>query len=356
MTILFYEDFENEEEISENWARSGKDGEAGVTTEQVRCGSQAYKFSLTSYNEKDYREELEMRSRFNDGSNHFTIGKEYWVGFSFFVADGFHPQTECGSFIMHHQYHAAPDKPPICDPEEKWRNPVLTLQTGRNGLRNVIRSDPRQCTPKGDYAKTSVVEYGHIQTGRWVDYVINMKWSYGDDGFTKIWRDGVLMTDDVGGNCFNDVRGPYMKIGIYGWLDHEQNVTMYYDELRIGDHNSSYDEVKPGAEEPVPVPVDPPYPIPPEPEPEPCEFVIGDLIEDVMTRDRGVIYEIESPVATEWGLHCDMVRGGQRVILSGDARFISHPEPEPEPEIDVIALLLGIVATITFIIIPALEE
>ena len=36
-----------------------------------------------------------------------------------------------------------------------------------------------------------------------------------------------------------------MKIGIYSQLDQNQTMTIYYDELRIGDSNSSYSEVAP---------------------------------------------------------------------------------------------------------------
>jgi hypothetical protein len=37
-----------------------------------------------------------------------------------------------------------------------------------------------------------------------------------------------------------------VKIGIYTILDQDQTMTIYYDELRIGDSNSSYSEVAPG--------------------------------------------------------------------------------------------------------------
>ena len=36
-----------------------------------------------------------------------------------------------------------------------------------------------------------------------------------------------------------------MKIGIYGSLDQDQTMAVYYDELRIGDSSSSYSEVAP---------------------------------------------------------------------------------------------------------------
>jgi hypothetical protein len=246
--ILFYEDFEDAQKISDDWDRDGFDGSAGLTTEQIRYGSKSYKFSLTRYDSGDFREELVLRAPFNPANNSifFTIGHEYWIGFSFFLADGFHSQVSGGSYIMHHQYHGVPDSPPTCDPKEDYRNPVVTIQTSYDELRNAIRADSRQRTPRGDYQKCASYNYGPPLIGQWIDFVINIKWSYGADGFLKTWKNGELVTNDTGGNCFNDVKGPYMKIGIYAFLDQDQTITIYYDELRIGDNNSSYSEVAPG--------------------------------------------------------------------------------------------------------------
>ena len=74
-----------------------------------------------------------------------------------------------------------------------------------------------------------------------------VKWNYEDDGdgFLKIWKNGAKVTDMVGPTCFNDVGGPYLQMGIYARIDIGQTVIIYYDELRIGDSNSSYSEVAP---------------------------------------------------------------------------------------------------------------
>ena len=39
--------------------------------------------------------------------------------------------------------------------------------------------------------------------------------------------------------------GPFLKFGIYGVTD--EPLILYYDEIRIGDSNSSYNEVTPGS-------------------------------------------------------------------------------------------------------------
>lgn len=240
--ILFYEDFEDGLGLGKEWIRSGGHGSQGLTTEQVRHGSKSYKFSLTRYDSGDHREELGLRAGFNNDSFCFTIGNEYWIGFSFFLADGYYSND----WAIHHQYHGAPDAPPTCDPQEPYRNPMLSIQSKKGELIAISKWDSRQCTPYHDYEGGSRPNWGALVTGQWLDFVINVKWSFGADGFLKIWKNGVLVTDLTGGNCFNDNKGPYIQIGIYGSLDQDQTMTIYYDELRIGDSSSSYSEVAPG--------------------------------------------------------------------------------------------------------------
>ena len=244
--ILFYEDFEDALKIPDEWVKDGKHGSRGLTTEQIRYGSKSYKFSLTRYDSGDYREELCLRAGFNNGSFHFTIGDEYWVGFSIFLASDYHSPSGYGG-IIHHQYHGQPDRPPTCDPNEDWRHPVVAIIAKQDKWHYASRSDSSQRTPNGEYDETHFLYYGAFSTGQWDDFVINVKWGYGGNGFTKVWKNGVLEIDLTGGNCFNDDIGPYLKIGIYSHsLDQDQTATIYYDELRIGDSGSSYSEVAPG--------------------------------------------------------------------------------------------------------------
>jgi hypothetical protein len=244
--ILFYEDFEDPLDFGKDWALGRCDGSHGLTTEQVRYGSKSYKFSLTHYDSGDYKEGLQPVG-FNNGDWHFTIGSEYWTGFSLFLADGYHSPAGGDGGIIHHQYHGHPDNPPTCDPEEPWRTPIQIIKTRQGNWASWIRYDPLQRTPLGGGHTTTFYDYPPFSTGQWVDFVINVKWSYNDDGFLKVWKDGVLVTDYTGGTCYNDDKGPYLWIGIYSHsLDQDQTITIYYDELRIGDSNSSYSEVAPG--------------------------------------------------------------------------------------------------------------
>ena len=239
--ILFYEDFEDALDFANTWTIAGAHGSQELTTEQIRSGSKAYKFSLTRYNSGDYREELHY-------GTHFTIGNEYWIGFSIFLASGYHSPSVSGIWILHHQYHGVPDDPPTCDPQEPFRNPCFGLYTRAGDWEPTIRSDSRQCTPDPvNYTGTFFGNCGAFSTGQWIDFVINVKWSYGASGFLKLWKNGVVVVNDTGENCFNDDKGPYINMGVYSRvLDQDQTITIYYDELRIGDSSSSYAEVAPG--------------------------------------------------------------------------------------------------------------
>ena len=250
-TILFYEDFEAALDFANDWKLSGEHGSHELTVEQVRYGTQAYKFSLTRHDAEDYREELTLISKFNAGNYNFSVGSEYWIGFSIFLANGY--QSPSAGGIVHQQYHGQPDHPPTCDPTEDWRHPNISIIGGKVGeWYFVSRSDSAQCTPNGSYDETHFIYYGAFLTGQWVDYVINVKWDYGGNGFIKVWKNGVLKINLANaGTCFNDDNGPYLKIGIYSHsLDQDQTITIYYDELRIGDSNSSYSEVAPGGDPP----------------------------------------------------------------------------------------------------------
>ena len=251
--ILFYEDFEDalKTDPPRDWCYSTRGiGSQGLTTDQVRAGSSAYRFSVTGAETPGtyVRQNLALYNTFNNGSCRFTIGGEYWVGFSIFLAEGYHTPTEhdgCWGPV-HQDFHGTPDRPPTCDPDEPYRHAPFQLEPWDMKWRSISRYSSHQCNELGDYEGVDSQYHGDLSIGCWTDFVYNFKWSYGGDGFFRIWKDGVLISNRTGGNCFNDDRGPYKKIGIYGDIDQGQEMTIYYDEVRIGDSDSSYAEVAPG--------------------------------------------------------------------------------------------------------------
>jgi hypothetical protein len=94
-------------------------------------------------------------------------------------------------------------------------------------------------------------DLGVYDKNRWTDWVLHIKFSPSSDGLVEIWKNGQKILTTTGKNTYNDVVGNYFKIGIYkyGWADgyfsNTVSRTLYYDEIRIGDENSSYSEVAP---------------------------------------------------------------------------------------------------------------
>jgi hypothetical protein len=85
--------------------------------------------------------------------------------------------------------------------------------------------------------------------GKWVDIIVNAKWTANTDGFIKIWtRAGgdqgkwELKVDHKGRSQANGGNGPYFKFGIYAG----STSVIYTDEYRLGDETSSFEEVAPG--------------------------------------------------------------------------------------------------------------
>jgi hypothetical protein len=42
-----------------------------------------------------------------------------------------------------------------------------------------------------------------------------VRWSYGEDGIVEIWKDGEQVAKRIGPNAYNDLLGPFFKLGIY---------------------------------------------------------------------------------------------------------------------------------------------
>lgn len=115
----------------------------------------------------------------------------------------------------------------------RWDTRVISTSLGGEGERRVW---------KAPYEK-----------GKWVDWVIHARWSHQDDGvgFIRIWKDGVAIVEDTGPNLFNDaagMKGPQFGIYKWPWLNGPSDVderVVYFDEIYVGDHTSSFEAVSP---------------------------------------------------------------------------------------------------------------
>jgi hypothetical protein len=227
------------------WLVSGNSPQ--VTRERARVGVLALK-TVLNYNTSPTRYRTEVRAEAPDPE----YGKDYWYGFSIFLPAEYVPDTV---WEIVAQWHDIPDV------GEDTRNPMLSLTTtnGRWGVSSrwddkpITQLKPGVAGTQWQYAGSHSYDLGAYETGRWTDWVFHLKWSYIDDktGVLQIWKDGVLVADQVGPNCYNDARGPYFKMGLYkGWTTSApRNVserTLFHDEFRMAGPGARYEDVAPG--------------------------------------------------------------------------------------------------------------
>jgi hypothetical protein len=201
---------------------------------ELRPGDKGYQYS--SFTEPYVRAELER-----GGINH--IGKTLWYGFSIYVDPSWVDNSTDSNGTIVAQWHSPNDS---CDIARGPHLGIRILRTLEWSVQNT--SDPNACTTSA--SRTSVnFNLGPVTKGVWVDWVIYAKWSYGSDGELKIWKSGNLVINRNGPNTYNDQSEQLFKWGIYkSWWNREKPVNtfvLYYDEIKIGDASSRYEDVAP---------------------------------------------------------------------------------------------------------------
>jgi Polysaccharide lyase len=169
---------------------------------------------------------------------------ERWYGFSIFLPSSW-VYDQAPEIVM--QWHQ------VGGDCTRGCSPPLALITHK-GQFWISQNWQNTHTP-GDWT-FSTTPIGAYETGRWIDWVVHVKWSTGSDGVLDIWKDGRAVTgfygkygrtDDFG----DQVHGNYVVLGIYKWpwsqgkpSDTTRRV-MYVDEVRTADARGSYEAVKP---------------------------------------------------------------------------------------------------------------
>jgi len=217
-----------------------------ITTEHPRAGKYAMKSVLTA-NAPTTR--TRARNEMRADKSFANIGEEYWYGFSVFLPDGY---VSDSVWEIVAQWHVEPDDRVENDAK---RQPALSLHTVKGNWTFASKSDARPQTPDRKSVQSHPTKIGPYETNKWTDWVVNVKWSYKEDGFIRAWKDGVEVMNVTGPNCYNDRKGPYFKMGIYkGWgnmrPDKVTTRTVYHDEFRMAGPEGSYEAVAPGGGKP----------------------------------------------------------------------------------------------------------
>ena len=236
--LLFVSDFEDQRLTG--WRSSGN--QPTVVQDRTRAGNGAMRTSLDRTKDR-YPDRTEVMGP------QAQIGKEYWYGFSILLPTEYIPD---GIWEIVAQWQGIPDS----DLGEKWRNPLLALSTTSGRWSWVSRWDAKRNTfetGRREYGGIQEYDLGPYETGVWTDWVVQVKWSYGSDGFLKVWKNGSAVIDQAGPNAFNDAKGPFFKMGLYkGWgnpdkaSDVVNSRLLYHDEFRMGGAEATYDDVAPG--------------------------------------------------------------------------------------------------------------
>lgn len=181
-------------------------------------------------------------------SGNSVYGQDFWYGFSYYlpsdwVAD---PNT---SWLNLAQWHTTPDDGEI------GSSPPIALRISNNSW--LLRRYESKVSCYTPIMNSSEVEYDDIyngtnifsdgSVGNWTDWVFNIKFSCGSDGYIKAWKNGVQVLDYTGVTAYNDSLGPYFKTGVYRSTNVVLDRYYYADSYRFGNSSSSYDLVSPAS-------------------------------------------------------------------------------------------------------------
>lgn len=176
------------------------------------------------------------RSELSHYAINTTQQTEYWYGFSLYIPLDWQNETK-QVWNIFAQWHAQPER------GELSTSPPLALELDNNTLRIYSRNTSVFNITNTSQITTTTYVLSNLLKGQWDNYVFNVKWSSGSDGFLNVWRNNVLVLNKTGPNTYNDTVAPYWKLGIYRDNTSVSPRVVYFDNIKMGDNTSSYAEV-----------------------------------------------------------------------------------------------------------------
>lgn len=206
--LIYYNGFENG--LSLNTEGTGHE----IVGSPTRSGNKAYRATL---DEGKTRTEVKLD---------MCSDCVRWAGVSIYIP--FDVSRQWTSLV---QYHLKPGS-------VGWHAPTfqLTMLNDQLGLRFYGRNGP---------LPSRII--GSVQYDQWDDFVFCSKYSTEDDGFLRVWRNGIKVYDETGQTVQTGRGEWFFKMGVYIGLGNKSDKTysVFFDELRIGDENSSFEIVSP---------------------------------------------------------------------------------------------------------------
>lgn len=286
--LLFNETFENSTVFSGVYKQFGTSYAFGVASSPVLNGSKSGRF------------ELRDTDPITSGGTRAEILFPYqsnlnrWYVFSVYLPSSDWQYDSKQDVIS--QWHQGGGK-----------NPSSSLRIKRDRLVYDVRTDPSN--PK-------TIDMGALIKDKWQTFVVHIKHSHNSDGLVEIWQNGVKVVNYAGGNSYDSsFDEPRWKLGIYksDWNYEETTDTkkrvLYYDDIRLGNENSTFADFSTTTTAPAPAPVEEPAPAPaPVEDTTPVEepvstttskvvsftLVNADTEKDIMTITNGATIKLSS--------------------------------------------------------------
>lgn len=189
------------------WSPSGTAPTMSQQGDPACSGSKSIRVDL-SYSTSPTPFRAELTNVDIAGKKFMEWGKEYWLSMSYYVPESWQWDEPSRGDIFF-QLQQDPDD------GEQWRNPPLAFRISGDRWVVEYKADANAITPFGQYQVNGIKDLGPVARGEWTHVVFNLKTSYRSDGFLNVWINGQQQLAYAGPILFNDVNGPYVKMGIY---------------------------------------------------------------------------------------------------------------------------------------------
>lgn len=168
---------------------------------------------------------------------------EYKYGWSVYLPETFDGQTFFSIVTQWHSWGSGKEYPPDGGP------PTSITISGDMWLLKIQHQD-------GEGFKTAkeMISFGSIEgdKGKWTDFYLEVNWQSAKTagGYFRLWKNGEKVVDYTGPTWFDDkTKGPFFKMGSYkggaSWRGDEQGTIMFFDEFRMGDKDTTREQVDP---------------------------------------------------------------------------------------------------------------
>lgn len=148
-----------------------------------------------------------------------TMGGTYRYAFAIWVPTDWQADTAPAMLV---QWHSVADKLLL---EAGVSPPLRVAVLGERWIVDNIWDSARVSRWPGQREENPeggrLLWSGPLERGRWVRWEFVVRWSWQDDGWVEIVKDGISLVRAGGPNTYRDLIGPYMKAGVYvpRWAD-----------------------------------------------------------------------------------------------------------------------------------------